>query len=52
MTEFLGATESVRIWNISLMNRLKEGEGQIRGIESVENDAYCPDILIQDFFCE
>ena len=31
-----------------LMNRLKRIEGQIRGIEGmIENDAYCPDILIQ-----
>lgn len=32
----------------ALLNRLKKAEGQIRGIEKmVENDAYCPDILIQ-----
>lgn len=31
-----------------LTNRLKRIEGQIRGISRmVENDAYCPDILIQ-----
>ncbi len=31
-----------------LMNRLKRIEGQIRGIEGMlEEDAYCPDILIQ-----
>ena len=31
-----------------LLTRLKKAEGQIRGIEKmVENDAYCPDILIQ-----
>lgn len=31
-----------------LMNRLRKAEGQIRGIEKmVEEDAYCPDILIQ-----
>ena len=31
-----------------LLNRLSRIEGQIRGIEKmVENDAYCPDILIQ-----
>ena len=31
-----------------LMNRLKRIEGQIRGLEKmVENNAYCPDILIQ-----
>ena len=31
-----------------LMNRLNRIEGQIRGIKGmVENDAYCPDILIQ-----
>ena len=30
------------------MNRLKRIEGQMRGIKGmVENDAYCPDILIQ-----
>ncbi|MBR2810964.1 MAG: metal-sensing transcriptional repressor [Solobacterium sp.] len=32
----------------ALLTRLKKAEGQIRGIEKmVENDAYCPDILIQ-----
>ena len=32
----------------ALITRLKKAEGQIRGIEKmVENDAYCPDILIQ-----
>ena len=32
----------------SLINRLNRIEGQIRGIRNiVENDAYCPDILIQ-----
>lgn len=32
----------------SLINRLRRIEGQIRGIEGmVENNAYCPDILIQ-----
>ena len=32
----------------SLMNRLKRIEGQVRGVENMlENDAYCPDILIQ-----
>ena len=31
-----------------LLTRLKRAEGQIRGIEKmVEEDAYCPDILIQ-----
>ena len=31
-----------------LVNRLSRIEGQIRGIKGmVENDAYCPDILIQ-----
>ena len=31
-----------------LLKRLKLAEGQIRGIRNmVENDAYCPDILIQ-----
>lgn len=31
-----------------LMNRLNRVEGQIRGIKKMlENDAYCPDILIQ-----
>lgn len=30
------------------MNRLNRIEGQIKGIKSMlENDAYCPDILIQ-----
>lgn len=32
----------------ALMTRLKKIEGQIRGIEKmVENNAYCPDILVQ-----
>lgn len=32
----------------TLLNRLKKAEGQIRGIEKmIENDAYCPDVLIQ-----
>lgn len=32
----------------SLINRLNRIEGQIRGIKRmVENDAYCPDILVQ-----
>ena len=32
----------------ALLRRLKLAEGQIRGIEKmVEEDAYCPDILIQ-----
>lgn len=32
----------------SLMNRLNRIEGQVRGIKKmVENNAYCPDILIQ-----
>lgn len=31
-----------------LLKRLRMAEGQIRGIQNmVENDAYCPDILIQ-----
>lgn len=31
-----------------LLTRLRRAEGQIRGIEKmVEDDAYCPDILIQ-----
>ena len=31
-----------------LIKRLKLAEGQIRGIQNmVENDAYCPEILIQ-----
>ena len=31
-----------------LMNRLNRIEGQVRGVKSmVENDAYCPDILVQ-----
>ena len=31
-----------------LLKRLKRAEGQIRGIENmIENDAYCPDILVQ-----
>ncbi len=31
-----------------LMNRLNRIEGQIKGVKSMlENDAYCPDILIQ-----
>lgn len=32
----------------SLINRLNRIEGQIRGIKRmIENDAYCPDILVQ-----
>ncbi len=32
----------------ALLVRLKKIEGQVRGIQKmVENDAYCPDILIQ-----
>ena len=32
----------------ALLTRLRRIEGQIRGVERmVENDAYCPDILIQ-----
>ena len=32
----------------ALLARLRKAEGQIRGIEKmVEEDAYCPDILIQ-----
>ena len=32
----------------ALLTRLKRAEGQIRGIEKmVEQNAYCPDILIQ-----
>lgn len=31
-----------------LMNRLKRIEGQVRGVEKMlENDAYCPDIIVQ-----
>ncbi len=31
-----------------LLTRLRKAEGQIRGIQKmVENDAYCPDILVQ-----
>lgn len=31
-----------------LMNRLSRIEGQVRGIKNMlENDAYCPDILVQ-----
>ena len=31
-----------------LMNRLRRIEGQVRGVQSMlENDAYCPDIMIQ-----
>ena len=31
-----------------LTNRLKRIEGQVRGVEKMlENDAYCPDILVQ-----
>ncbi|WP_173337103.1 metal-sensing transcriptional repressor [uncultured Ruminococcus sp.] len=31
-----------------LMNRLKRIEGQVRGVEKMlENDAYCPDIMVQ-----
>ena len=32
----------------SLMNRLKRIEGQVRGVQKMlENDAYCPDIMVQ-----
>ena len=32
----------------NLLVRLRRAEGQIRGIEKmVENDMYCPDILVQ-----
>jgi len=32
----------------SLVNRLKRIEGQVRGVRGmIENDSYCPDILIQ-----
>ena len=32
----------------ALLTRLKKAEGQIRGIEKmVEENAYCPDILVQ-----
>ena len=32
----------------NLMNRLKRIEGQVRGLQNMlEQDAYCPDILIQ-----
>ena len=32
----------------ALMNRLKRIEGQVRGVEKMlEQDAYCPDILVQ-----
>lgn len=31
-----------------LLKRLRLAEGQIRGIQAmVENDAYCPDVLVQ-----
>ena len=31
-----------------LMNRLKRIEGQVRGVQKMlENDAYCPDIMVQ-----
>ena len=31
-----------------LMNRLKRIEGQVRGLQKMlENEAYCPDILVQ-----
>ena len=30
------------------MNRLKRIEGQVRGVQNMlENDAYCPDIMVQ-----
>lgn len=32
----------------AMLNRLKRIEGQVRGVQTmVEEDAYCPDILIQ-----
>ena len=31
-----------------LLNRLRRIEGQVRGVQNMlENDAYCPDILVQ-----
>lgn len=31
-----------------LMNRLNRIEGQVRGVKNmIDNDAYCPDILVQ-----
>lgn len=31
-----------------LMNRLNRIEGQVRGVKNMlENDAYCPDVLVQ-----
>ena len=31
-----------------LLKRLRRAQGQLRGIENmIENDAYCPDILVQ-----
>ena len=31
-----------------LVNRLNRIEGQVRGVRSmIENDAYCPDVLVQ-----
>ena len=36
-----------------LLNRLSRIEGQVRGIRRmVENDAYCPDILVTGLGCE
>ena len=32
----------------ALIKRLRMAEGQIRGIQAmIENDAYCPDVLVQ-----
>ena len=55
MVRWHAAEERKRLWRLkksreqkALLTRLKRVEGQIRGIEKmVENDAYCPDILIQ-----
>jgi DNA-binding FrmR family transcriptional regulator len=41
-------TERTERERTKLLTRLKTVEGQIRGIEKmVENDAYCPDIVMQ-----
>ena len=41
-------TERTERERSNLMKRLRTIEGQIRGIEKmVENDAYCPDIVMQ-----
>ena len=48
LTNTLGGKERTPEEYTRLIHRLNRIEGQIRGIRGmVENDAYCPDILVQ-----